>query len=364
MIDVKSLPDFKLTFDDLGEDMERYFDALLNAKLNGKELDGSPARLSGEEVLDAYGSKGLWLLIAKVCEIRGCFEFNKKRSEEFYGEEIINATDYDKELTEGLISIGELSEVKRLWRSAVKRNKREFWARYLLYLTEAPEALEEEVLNYDKPRLLVTCNNWLKYAQQLNYKDEIDWVNQIIYDVENEILPTPRNKKAEPTKIDESVFWEIIGQAIEQSDGTTDDTVEQITLRVEDFKLTEIKRFQNLLLDQLEVLNTWDCWALAYISQGGCSDDSFLYFRCWIILQGQDVVNLCITDIEKAMRSVPKDGDVYAEGLLSAADTAYNIRGGGKAMTIRQRKDKEPTGTEWDEDKVEEIYPRVTEYYS
>lgn len=33
-----------------------------------------------------------------------------------------------------------------------------------------------------------------------------------------------------------------------------------------------------------------DLWAAAYIVRGGCSDDSFEYFRNWLILQGRQAV--------------------------------------------------------------------------
>ena len=80
--------------------------------------------------------------------------------------------------------------------------------------------------------------------------------------------------------------------------------------------------------------------------------------------QGEDVSNICKSDIKAAMQHVPKEGHNYCEGMLYAAEQAYDIRSGGRMMTLRQRKEKEPAGVEWDEDKVEEIYPAVAEYYS
>ena len=60
---------------------------------------------------------------------------------------------------------------------------------------------------------------------------------------------------------------------------------------------------------------------------------------------------------------VPKEGNNYSAALLGVADTAHSIRGKGKAMSIRARKEKAPKGKEWDEDKVEELYPGVAKYY-
>jgi len=30
----------------------------------------------------------------------------------------------------------------------------------------------------------------------------------------------------------------------------------------------------------------WDLWGLAYQLNGGCSDDCFVYFRCWLLAAG------------------------------------------------------------------------------
>jgi Protein of unknown function (DUF4240) len=30
----------------------------------------------------------------------------------------------------------------------------------------------------------------------------------------------------------------------------------------------------------------WDLWGLAYQFNGGCSDDGFVYFRCWLLAAG------------------------------------------------------------------------------
>jgi hypothetical protein len=39
-----------------------------------------------------------------------------------------------------------------------------------------------------------------------------------------------------------------------------------------------------------------DLWAAAYHANGGCSDDGFLDFRCWLILQGRDAFERVAAD--------------------------------------------------------------------
>src|SRR3954463_8818781 len=41
---------------------------------------------------------------------------------------------------------------------------------------------------------------------------------------------------------------------------------------------------------------TWIVWGAAYIIGGGCSDDGFIDFRSWLILQGRDVFQKVVAD--------------------------------------------------------------------
>lgn len=63
------------------------------------------------------------------------------------------------------------------------------------------------------------------------------------------------------------------------------------------------------------------------------------------------------------MHSVPSDGPASNESLLSAADMAYDTRSGGKTVTLAKRKEKGPSGVEWDEQSVEVQYPKIAAYY-
>lgn len=47
-----------------------------------------------------------------------------------------------------------------------------------------------------------------------------------------------------------------------------------------------------------------DLWAVAYVVMGGCSDDSFDYFRFWLVLQGREV-------FENAMKNADSLSDVF-----------------------------------------------------
>ena len=50
----------------------------------------------------------------------------------------------------------------------------------------------------------------------------------------------------------------------------------------------EILDYQDKFDEAHQALYRWDVWAAAYLIRGGCSDDSFMYFRAELIAQGRD----------------------------------------------------------------------------
>jgi hypothetical protein len=45
--------------------------------------------------------------------------------------------------------------------------------------------------------------------------------------------------------------------------------------------------FERHFTQRLADAYRWDLWGLAYQLNGGCSDDGFVYFRCWLLGQGR-----------------------------------------------------------------------------
>ena len=329
MSDVETLSEFKLTFKSYRHDLDGYIEELVAQRVNEtgitKKKKMCIALIASDEVYRAYAKKGLWLILAA---------------------DLIVGHYKDQgglEITEGLMALKEYSVVKRLWRRYLAERKSQYW----YYLTKPPtfpvgvyafeedrQAAEAEYHNVTWPEIRDEAPGALRMYRDLvirmNDPAELARVEDELGAIETGQRRKPKKKKPDATKMDDSEFWNIIDTSIQTSDGSIEAKVEYIANRLEDFKSTEIKRFQTILLDKLDELNTWDLWALIYIAQGGCSDDSFRDFRCWVILQGKKFFNQCISNIEEAMRGVPNDGTASNESLSYAADIAYDTRSGGK----------------------------------
>lgn len=75
-------------------------------------------------------------------------------------------------------------------------------------------------------------------------------------------------------------------------------------------------------------------WAAAYVINGGCSDDSFEYFRGWLILQGRSVFEGALdnpdslADLPAVCAAVMRQHSLQHEETLYTAAEAYEAATG------------------------------------
>lgn len=120
--------------------------------------------------------------------------------------------------------------------------------------------------------------------------------------------------------------------------------------------------FSVLLDEALDALYTWELWAVAYVVQGGCSDDAFEYFRAWVISQGRSAFELAFSDPAAfGMTIDPEsdDEDRECEDLLYAAQTVHEELTGEYGPTRTIARPAEPRGEPWDEGDLESRLPSL-----
>ena len=160
--------------------------------------------------------------------------------------------------------------------------------------------------------------------------------------------------------MDRAEFWKLIDEAKEVSGGDLETQLDALVNRLTEYPPEEIVSFQSILHQVMDESYTRDLWAAAYILNGGCSDDCFDYFRGWLIAHGEQVYNEALRDPETlAPLAAITDLDDYAfESILYAAWTAYEDKTGQEIPHTR-RKSRELTGEEWDEDTLDQKYPKL-----
>lgn len=160
--------------------------------------------------------------------------------------------------------------------------------------------------------------------------------------------------------MDRNAFWRIIDHANQ----TVEDIYEapaEIVERLSKLPVEEIISFQQHQLDLEAESYRWDLWAVAYIINGGCSDDAFDYFRGWLIGSGRERYEAALARPEVIGEWV--DEEVELEDMLAVANDAYRhlTREYIPSDAVVYSRPAEPIGERWDEDDLEEMYPELYE---
>ena len=101
---------------------------------------------------------------------------------------------------------------------------------------------------------------------------------------------------------------------------------------------------------------------MAYLAQGGCSDDAFEEFRAWLILQGRGLFESALKDIHKILRKVPRGSSTHAAELLLPRQPLTKRDMAKRWRRLPLRVNSSP-GTPWQENDLPRIYPDIVKHY-
>ncbi|HDX9577753.1 TPA: DUF4240 domain-containing protein [Bacillus pseudomycoides] len=129
-------------------------------------------------------------------------------------------------------------------------------------------------------------------------------------------------------------FWQLISD-MNSKDETVEWLIEQLAAKSAD----EIADYEMHLQTALGQSYTSSLWAAAYIILGGCSDDSFDYFRGWLIACGQETFESALQNPENLANLIPA---CYEEEEL-IPELEEMLSTGFEAFSLKETGD-----TEWD----------------
>ena len=89
--------------------------------------------------------------------------------------------------------------------------------------------------------------------------------------------------------MDETEFWEIVDSTREAADGDPEDHADLLVERLAQLDPDAVLDFARHFETRFIRAFRWDLWGAADIMLGGADDESFDYFRCWLIGQGRHV---------------------------------------------------------------------------
>ncbi|MGI4869990.1 MAG: DUF4240 domain-containing protein [Janthinobacterium lividum] len=159
----------------------------------------------------------------------------------------------------------------------------------------------------------------------------------------------PQEFIPEKTLTDEEArqfFWHSIEQANKKrtahwSEYDVEEHLENLKMllaRSSKLQLVQFERYLQLCLHQLYTAEIAELSIIlespferhgdAVVYDGYLSDDGFIYFRCWLLLKGQQFFEDITQDINAFVSGAYSFniGDTWAEGLLYVTDEAYGLR--------------------------------------
>lgn len=163
--------------------------------------------------------------------------------------------------------------------------------------------------------------------------------------------------------MNDELFWKLIKQSKRGTDDC-EEQAEKLEVLLAKLAAEEIIVFDELLAKRRNEAYRWDLWAVAYIINGGCSDDGFEYFRCWLIAQGKEFFEAVLLNPEHVSKKVKLGDEPECEDLLYVAVKAYESKTNQEMPPRKTKHLLKPKGKRWKEEDLEKLYPKLCQRFS
>lgn len=128
-------------------------------------------------------------------------------------------------------------------------------------------------------------------------------------------------------KFSETEFWNMI----ERSRKNSEDCHSQCELLIEYLSqrpVEDIVTFEDIFRANYAKSYRADLWGAAYLINGGCSDDGFDYFRCWLIAKGKDAFQSALANPDNLSKYIHEDDfnfrEYDCEDLLNVGSKSFS----------------------------------------
>jgi hypothetical protein len=157
--------------------------------------------------------------------------------------------------------------------------------------------------------------------------------------------------------IDETIFWQLIAEAKRLST-TYHERPKMLRKVLSNVTSEQIKQFRKLLFSKIDCAYTSDLWAVAYIACGGCGDNQFEAFRCWLVSEGEVGFTNALVDPESVVELIPPSSCPGLEGMISAVNDLYSAKTGEK-LRARRTPNLALKGSAWSDNELPTRFPRA-----
>lgn len=178
-------------------------------------------------------------------------------------------------------------------------------------------------------------------------------------------------------KMDKTEFWKIIEYSIGKSNNDKSEQEKVIIEKLATYNLEQIIEFEVIFRKLIIEADDFKIMGAQKIIEGYVSDDSYLYFRCWLIGKGEKIYTETLKNPEFLSENINEDEESNFEELMYVATTAFKIKTGKKEedetfprdIAIGKGLDYDfgapPTkGVVWKEEELPKTYPKLWEKYN
>jgi hypothetical protein len=159
-------------------------------------------------------------------------------------------------------------------------------------------------------------------------------------------------------------FWSMIEKIHCESGIDIDKRFELFETALEQLPLAEVQSFDAHFTACSHRAFAWGLWGAAYVIGGGCGDDGFWDFRSTLITCGRAIFERALKHPD-SLADLPFElGDsLQTEGFQNIAWKVAD-RLGGDLADCSEPHPKEPSGKQWNDAQLSELYPQLTKKYS
>ncbi|WP_428329002.1 DUF4240 domain-containing protein [Mucilaginibacter sp.] len=173
-------------------------------------------------------------------------------------------------------------------------------------------------------------------------------------------------------KMDEREFWNIVDYSFNVANGSEETQIQVITQKLSDYTAEQIIDFEMIFSKKLIDANDFKIIGAEKIIEGSVSDDSFLYFRCWLISTGRKTFEKTLKSPDSLADVIEKGTNTDLEEFLYISTNAYKIKTGKKIEDDTFPRDVvykkglnydfggPPTkGENWKDNELPKLYPKL-----
>jgi len=162
--------------------------------------------------------------------------------------------------------------------------------------------------------------------------------------------------------LSEERFWQLIDDARQQGRADCLRTAEALKRSLARLSEDEVLGFELRFQLMMTASYRYDLWAVAYIANGGASDDGFTYFRAWLVGQGRERFESALKHPPAAVEGLTKPSPIMGfdcEQLLYPSMEVYQKKTGRLPPYGLVSYPPEPAGKPWQEEDLPKLYPEL-----